>query len=274
MRTNRTDGSQVAAPWSRQRLHVALAGIAVLLFVLAASAAMLLIQTPAANQEGPNQSAGTPVTQESSGQLRDRIAAEAMVSLDAAAATQPDPAIEVAAPISIPEPVTGRGQAGLPVFGHTPEGAVAQLAAIDQAVLEAMSIPVAREVHAAWVLPDGPSLEEWDLTLNVAAFLRGARQGSTKGVTTLVTATPAGGMVKGSDGPDWLVACVLLDVQASIRADYRMGWGHCHRMQWADGRWQIAPGAQPARAPSAWPGSKAALAAGWLTWSPVEGSGR
>ena len=42
-----------------------------------------------------------------------------------------------------------------------------------------------------------------------------------------------------------LVACVLLDVQVSIRTDARMGYGHCSRMQWADGRWQIAPGSAP-----------------------------
>ena len=275
MRTNRTDPRQGVTPWSRQRLQAALAGVAVLLFVLAASAAMLLVRTPAANQEPGTQSAGTArPTAESSDQVKDRIAAEPMLSLDAEAATQPDPATEVAGYIWIPEPITGRGPAGLPVFGHTSEGAVAQLAAIDQAVLEAMSIPVARDVHTAWVLPAGPTFDEWDLTVNVAAFLRGARQGATKDLTTIVTATPAGGLVKGAHGPDWAVACVLLDVRASIRADYRMGWGHCHRMQWTDGRWQVAPGAQPAKAPSAWPGSKSALAAGWSAWSPVEGSGR
>lgn len=275
MRTNRTDPVQAAAPWSRQRLQTAAASLAVLLFVLAASTAMLLVRPSVSNEKAGTQGASAErSTVESSEQLRDRIAAEPMLSLDATVATKPDPATELAEPIWIPEPVIGRGAAGVAVFGHTRAGAVAQLAAIDQAVLEAMSIPAAMEVHTAWVLPGGPAFDEWDLTVNVAAFLRGARQGATKDVTTIVTAAPAGGLVKGTDGPDWLVACVLLDVQASIRADYRMGWGHCHRMQWVEGRWQIAPGAPPATAPSAWPGSKSALVAGWLTWSPVEGGER
>jgi hypothetical protein len=113
-------------------------------------------------------------------------------------------------------------------------------------------------------------MEQWDLAVNVAAFLRGARQGAAKEAATVVTAGPAGGMVKGTDGPDWVLACVLLDVRATIQTDYRMGWGHCARMQWADGRWQIGPGATPAAAPSAWLGSKAAVAAGWLTWDSPE----
>ena len=76
--------------------------------------------------------------------------------------------------------------------------------------------------------------------------------------------------MKGSDGPDWAVACVLLDVQAWIKTESRMGYGLCSRMEWVDGRWQIAAGAEPAPAPSAWPGSNAAVAAGWLTWREGE----
>lgn len=173
----------------------------------------------------------------------------------------------------VPDAVNGRGPAGVPVFPHTYPGAVAQLAAIDVAVLEAMSIPHTREVHAAWVLPGGPAMDTWDLTANVAAFLRGARQGAAKDETTVVRVRPVGAIVKGTDGPDWLVACVLLDISATVRAEARMGWGHCARMQWAGGRWQIAPGVPPAPAPSAWPGSTAAVSAGWLSWvGPEAGS--
>ena len=114
-------------------------------------------------------------------------------------------------------------------------------------------------------------MDTWDVAANVAAFLRSSRQGAVKDAATVVRVRPVGAMVKGTDGPDWLVSCVLLDVSATIRAEARMGWGHCARMQWADGRWQIAPGAPPAPAPSAWPGSNAAVAAGWLTWAGPEG---
>jgi len=82
-----------------------------------------------------------------------------------------------------------------------------------------------------------------------------------------VVATPAGAQVKGTDGPGWVLACVLLDMRATITADARMGYGYCERMQWRSGRWMIAPGTPPARAPSTWPGSDLSIKAGWRTWA-------
>lgn len=143
-----------------------------------------------------------------------------------------------------------------------------QLAAIEQTVLESMSLALTRDVHEAWVQPGGPSLDQWELTRDVQSFLASARQGGQeKDLTTLVTVTPAAGLVKGSDGPTWTVACVLMDVQAAIKAESRMGYGLCSRMEWVDGRWQVAAGPVPVGAPSAWPGSRAAAEAGWLTWT-------
>lgn len=263
----RQNPSEPAQPWSRARLQAVLIGLVAIAVVLVGGVAILMASSlrPTLIVDGgapPGGGSGAPP----SAHPRDDIAAAPMPSLDPADATRPDPALTPAPPIRLPNAVEGRGPAGVPVYGHSPEGAVAQLAAIDVVVLEAMDVAYSAETHQAWVMPGGPALEEWDLSLNVVAFLRGARQGSAKDAATTVTVVPAGGMVKGSDGPDWVVACVLLDVRATIAADYRMGWGHCARMQWTDGRWQIAPGTPPATAPSAWPGSKTALAAGWLTW--------
>lgn len=267
----RQNPSEPAQPWSRARLQAVLIGLVAIAVVLVGGVAILMASSlrPTLIVDGgapPGGGLGAPP----SAHPRDDIAAAPMPSLDPADATRPDPAFTPAPPIRLPNAVEGRGPAGVPVYGHNAEGAVAQLAAIDVAVLEAMDIAYTGEAHRDWVIPGGPGLEEWDLTVNVAAFLRGARQGSVKDAATTVTVTPAGGLVKGTDGPDWVLACVLLDVRATIRADYRMGWGHCARMQWSDGRWQIAPGTPPAPAPSAWPGSKAALAAGWLTWVSAE----
>lgn len=266
MLTSRPQPSTGVEPWTRERLLLVLAAGAVVVATLVAGLSLILIQAfiPPPTAQAPENTPPAAVLDTTG--VRDRIAAEPMASLDPTAATRPDPATEIPPTLRIPQPTLGRGPVGVPVYGHTPEGAVAQLAAIDRQVLEAMSLPQAREVHAAWVLPGGPAFAQWDLTVNVSGFLRGARQGATKDVTTVVHVTPAGGLVKGSDGPDWLVACVLLDVRAAIQGDYRMGWAHCQRMEWHDSRWQIAPGAQPAAAPSAWPGSKAALAAGWFAW--------
>jgi len=41
--------------------------------------------------------------------------------------------------------------------------------------------------------------------------------------------TPAAIQIKGTDGPDWVAACVLLDVRATLRAEARMGYGTCER---------------------------------------------
>ena len=52
------------------------------------------------------------------------------------------------------------------------------------------------------------------MTDNVQSFLRSGKQGGQEmDATTVVVATPAMAMVKGIDGPDWVVACVLLDIE-------------------------------------------------------------
>lgn len=280
---HRNQNIQPDQPWTRQRLLLSLATAGLLAIAALLGVTLALAQTlwagswPAASTSStgghPGSTDPIPVSAEVPGSsaVRDRIAAAPMMSLPSEAANRPDPALTPAPPLRVPAAVNGRGPAGIPTFPHTYPGAVAQLAAIDVAVLEAMSIPHTREVHDAWVLPGGPAMDSWDLAANVAAFLRSSRQGAAKDAATLVRVRPVGAMVKGTDGPDWLVACVLLDVSATIRAEARMGWGHCARMQWMDGRWQIAPGEPPVLAPSAWPGSKAAVAAGWLSWVGPEG---
>jgi len=198
---------------------------------------------------------------------RDQLAAQPMLQVPAAAASTPGVSTELA-PVLVVPVADAVGPAGVPTgFPHTPEGAVAQLAAIEVTVVEAMSIPTAHAVHAAWSLPGGVSASEWAMTRNVQVFLTTVGdQGNTKDDSVLVTATPAAGQVKGTDGPDWVLACVLLDVRAAIATTARIGYGHCERMAWHDGRWQLAPGTPPAKAPSTWPGSDLALQAGWRPW--------
>jgi hypothetical protein len=255
-------------PWSRERLLIMLSGAALIVVVLIVG---LALSVRFALTEH-----GATVTRADDGSLirgdlplRDRIAAAPMADVDPQAAFSPDPATIGAGTIEVPAPTILTGPAGVATgFPQTAEGAVGQLAAIEQRVLEAMSLPVAREVHDAWVRPGGPSFAEWGLTGNVTSFLTYAYQGGQeKDLTTVVSASPAAGQVKGSDGPSWTLACVLLDVQAWIKTESRMGYGFCSRMEWIEGRWQVAAGTAPATAPSAWPGSNAAVAAGWLTWT-------
>ena len=171
--------------------------------------------------------------------------------------------------IEIP-PSTVVGPAGCrPVSPHTPEGAVGQLAAIEVTVLQGMSIPHTNDVYRRWALPGGVGVERWQMTANVQAFLAAAQMGQEKDLSASVVAVPAAGQVKGVDGPDWLVACVLLEIRATITVEARMGYGYCERMQWQNGRWMIAP--EPRRRkPSTWPGSELSIKAGWRSWIDAE----
>ena len=157
------------------------------------------------------------------------------------------------------------GPADVPTgFDHTPEGAIGQLAAIEMAVLTPMSLEYARDIHTEWAM-NGAAFEEWELAASIQAFHAAAGTVDGDG-TVLLTATPVGAQIKASDGPGWVLACVQLDITVVVVEESRFGYGHCERMQWADDRWMIAPGAPPAQAPSTWPVSQRSLDAGWLMW--------
>jgi hypothetical protein len=197
---------------------------------------------------------------------RDGIAAEPMMQVAPADARPTAPSLAEPAVLVVP-PARRAGPAAVPTgFPQTPAGAVAQLAAIESTVLQAMSVPLAREVHRQWTLPGAAETASWEPLRNVQAFLGAAGMGQTLDVAATVSASPAAAQVKGADGPAWVVACVLLEVRATITAESRMGYGYCERMQWHHGRWMVAPGTPPAQAPSTWPGSDLSLKAGWRTW--------
>ena len=202
-------------------------------------------------------------------QRRDFIAAAPMAAVAQDAGLTPGVAISLPPAIRLPATTTvgaGGVPSGLP---HTPEGAAAQLVAIEVRVLSAMSLPLAKEIHRDWAMPGGVGAADWSQTRNVQSFLTHARQSSNVlDPGTLVSVTPAAIQIKGTDGPDWVVACVLLDVHAALKAEARMGYGTCERMQWSGDRWLIGPGAPPAPAPSTWPGSDASVRAGWLPVTP------
>lgn len=328
MRTRTDPAPAPAEAWGRRRLLAALAGLlaatvtlfaglgyAVYLTLSPAPAGPLVVAGPA---NGAAVGAGVTQTQ----QRRDAIAAEPMMSVGTQAALPAPPSTRSAPGITIP-PSTASGPGGVPTgFPRTPEGAVAQLAAIETTVFQAMSIPLTAEIHDHWTLPvpsgtgakdgssdgaadkagvieldlddstsldseglgspgigsaavgsrdgdapDTPGVGGWEIARHVQSFLGTAQMGPEKDITTTVTATPAAGLVKGRDGPDWVLACVLLEVRAVITTEARIGFGHCERMQWHDDRWLIAPGTPPARAPSTWPGTQQSIDAGWRTWT-------
>lgn len=276
----RRRGSQLQVPpvaWDRRRLVAMLAAALVVLVALLAGVGMTVWYAVGGSLRAAPTVAATADAAPQAGSVRDRIAAAPMASLDRQAAFTPESSVDNTALMSVPLPFDDDlGVAEVAVgFPHTPAGAVGQWAAIERRVLEAMDTSVLSNVHEAWVAPGGPGIAEWDLTRSVQAFLTSARQsGHAKDVSTLVSARPAGAMVKGTDGPDWVLACVLLDVRVVVNAEARMGYGLCARMVWVTDRWMVGPGAQPAPAPSAWPGSATAAGAGWLAWRDVAGRQR
>ena len=198
-------------------------------------------------------------------QRRDLIAAAPMATVAGDAGLSPGVAIALPPAIRLPAATTVGASGVSSGFPRTPEGAAAQLAAIEVRVLSAMSLPLVTEVYRDWAMPGGVGAGDWSQTRNVQSFLTHSRQSSNQlDPGTLVSVTPAAIQIKGTDGPDWVVACVLLDVRAALKVEARMGYGTCERMQWAGDRWLIGPGAPPALAPSTWPGSDASVEAGWL----------
>lgn len=264
--------------WGRSRLLATLAAgvVAALLFVLGLGLA-LFFGLRSAGQDAPTQVAATEVDAAGTGPAhRDQVAGQPMLPVAPEDARRGVPAAQAGPVIQVPV-ATGAGPAQVPTgFPRIPEGAVGQLAAIETTLLQGMSIPQANQVYDRWALPNGTGVANWPLTKNVQNFLASAGQGQNKDATVAVTATPAAGQVKGTDGAHWVLACVLLDVRATITAEARIGYGYCERMQWhpgsggaettAGGRWMIAPGAPAATAPSTWPGTDLAFKAGWRTW--------
>ena len=131
-----------------------------------------------------------------------------------------------------------------------------------------MSVPATHEIYRSWST-GGADPARWVMTGNVTDFLTAAGQsGQAKEAGLVVTATPAAGQVKGSDGQDWVVACVLLQLEASLVEQARAAYGHCEAMTWTGDRWVIDTTHRVSPAPSTWPGTDLAARAGWRPWAP------
>ncbi|MCW2737796.1 hypothetical protein [Nocardioides sp.] len=271
-----TTSQNSPAGWSRGRLVGILAAAggvaAVLLCALAygiylAISGVHTVTTTKASSPGTGESS----LPEAGPQRRDAIAAALMLEVSPTAARPTEQTSSDGSTIKVPAGTAVPGPA-LVMTGYprTPQGAIGQLAQIDAAVLHAMSVAAAREVHAAWALPGGAPVDSWWITTSVRAFLDGAGMGQVKDSAVWVRVEPAAALVKGVDGPDWTTVCVLMKVTATYRSEGQTALGHCERMQWVGGRWMIAPGAPPAPAPSTWPQTPLAVEAGWATWVTTE----
>ena len=266
--------------WSRRRLlgMVAAVMVAAVAVVTGLGYAVHAAVTSTAEQPADTSGTATPalavaVELPAGTARRDAIAAAPMLAVSRADSRSGEPTARTAPTIAVP-PATVLGAAEVPTgFPHTQEGAAGQLAAITSTVLQGMSMDTVRAVHEQWTLPGAPAIEDWELTAHVQAFLTSAAGAYADDPLTSVITTPVAAQVKGIDGEDWVLACVLLDVTVSVITQAQAAYGHCERMQWDADRWVIGPGLAPASAPSTWPGTDLAIDAGWRTWTTTSAQG-
>jgi len=272
-------GARRDPAWGRNKLVALLAGAvaAVLLIAFGLVLAVYYTLNPtghASAQTGGPADPGGSTVQTGAGATptaapgsdrgkQDALAAASMPSVDLEASrpgtvSTRNPGVLVV-PLS-----TATGAAGVPSgFPHTPQGALAQLAAIDQTAMQSVSLDGVRKVIASWAAPGGPTPDSWSAVKAMADFLdsAGLSGGGTQQMSLVVT--PLMGMIKGSIGPDFVIPCIDFEFDATIVATQRVADADCQRMVWQGSRWVIGPGFEPATPPSVWPDTDTAISVGY-----------
>jgi hypothetical protein len=154
-------------------------------------------------------------------------------------------------------------------YPHTVEGAMAQLAAIDQVAMQSGSVGTARDLIDHWALPGGPTGSTWSGVQALESLLTDAASSSTGQLAIVLT--PLMGEVKGSVGPDFVIPCVDFELDVTVAQTARGAVADCQRMVWqpatsagpAGGRWMVGPGSEPATPPSVWPDTEVAISVGY-----------
>lgn len=177
---------------------------------------------------------------------------------------RPKPEVQATTP-DLVLPKSTRTEAGVATgFPKTPEGAVAQLAALNVATYNNLDVNAGRAAYTAFAMPGAVGLADWNATKMAMRYY--ADNPSTDPTRMRATFTPVQGLIKGSVGDSWTLACVNGQVLYAYNGDSnRIGVWDCARMQWDDGkkRWMLAPGPNPARAPLTWPRDELSYRAGF-----------
>jgi hypothetical protein len=264
----------------KRNLAVAVLVVAVgVVLLLVVAGGMLVLRVLTDNDKdqpvaaGPTVPAAVPsaaaVPAPATGSVReqqDALAAEPMFKLPPSA-VEPQPLVaETAGPtIVLPKAAQTVVVGGPPVatgFPQTPEGALAQLAAIEETALSSTDLQRIEEIYRWAALPEAVELRQWHPYSGISTLLEHVGD-SGAGRTVSATYQVVQGQIKGQVGSDFVVACVLGEYTATLTVTKRGGYGDCQRMSWDNGRWWIGAGSQPAQAPMAWPGSADAVRAGW-----------
>jgi hypothetical protein len=274
---DRRAGKQRPAPeWSRQKMLALLIGgglTAVLLvggIVLAVVYAVHPVRHTAEQDTSSTTSAmggggtGTPGQPGTAVDARDALADKPMAGVDTDA-SHPGPVStnDPGTPITLPA-ATSTGPAQVSTgFPHTPQGAMAQLAAIDQTALQSGTLAGARAVIQGWAMPGGPTTSSWSGVQAIAEFFDAAGLSGGGNSQLAIVASPLMGQIKGSVGPDFVVPCVDFEIDVTLQQTSRGAAADCQRMVWSGTRWMVDPGPEPAPAPSVWPDTDTAIAVGY-----------
>jgi hypothetical protein len=179
--------------------------------------------------------------------VRDKLAARPMAAVpESASHPAPVSLTDPGPPLLLPSS-NGTGPAGVPSgYPHTPEGALAQLAAIDQTAL-----------------PGGPTTSSWSGVAAMARLLTAAGLSGGGSPQLSILATPLMGLIKGTVGPDFVIPCIDFELDVTLTSTARGAVADCQRMVWQAGHWWIGPGPEPAGGPSVWPDSDLAVQVGY-----------
>jgi hypothetical protein len=197
----------------------------------------------------------------------------AALAADPMTAARPDAAEP--GPVSVRDPgtlvlpaATAMGPAHVPTgFAHTPAGALAQLAALDQVAMQTATVPGVRATITAWTVPGGRAAGTGSAVAAMAALLTAAQLSGGGSPQLALTVTPLMGLIKGSVGADLSVVCVDFEFDATFNQTSRVADADCQTMIWNGDRWRIGPGPQPAQPASVWPDTDAAITAGYADLS-------
>ena len=235
----------------------AFVALAVLTGLVVAVVTALMRDEPAAS--GTSSASTTPGAMS----RQDALAAAPMPTADPEDALPAPLSTRAAEVIELPRPaMVGLADvpSGLP---RTPEGALAQLAALDVTAMESGSLDGVRRVIAEWAEPGGPTPETWSGVRGMASMPSSAGLSGAGSPELATVVRPVMGLVKGTVGPDFAVVCVDLEFTVTVKRTSRIAIADCQRMQWTGDRWVIGAGPEPAPAPSIWPGTEAAIVAGY-----------
>lgn len=248
-----------AKPWSLRRLRLLLlSGTA-----LTVAAAVVLVWTTFQLLVGDGASESGERSSERNDQPVNEIEADLAAARPGPLTTQQQGRIRLPAAAKL-------GPGGVPTgFPRTPEGALAQLAAIDQTALAGASLPEAQAIAEEWIAPGGPSAEEWSVVRALGELLTASDQPGT-GSDLRLTVEPTlgafrdgGSLAAAPVDPTAVTPCVDFVISLTASATDQIAAADCQRMTWTGDRWVIATGSEEEAPASLWPGSEESAAAGW-----------